>query len=198
MKKIFVDKFQIQKQIVQILFINVIIKFFYFTVSLATIIASVNSATFYYDANSFTGTTYVWNDGNNPVYAEGSYNVGTGANGDGKYYWGSNLINNVETPFFGFRYTEDAPDGYTADQVGFFAYLRGDRTNIRFTVRGGGGIGFRTHSSSGGFTGLIAESLHSFSLGGLFTFGDGESNNLAYTIGISRNNTATNPSRLQE
>jgi outer membrane protein insertion porin family len=28
---------------------------------------------------------------------------------------------------------------------------------------------------------------------GLFTFGDGESNNLAYTIGISRNNTATNP-----
>ncbi len=27
----------------------------------------------------------------------------------------------------------------------------------------------------------------------LFTFGDGESNNLAYTIGISRNNTATNP-----
>ncbi|MDP2686471.1 MAG: POTRA domain-containing protein [Aequorivita sp.] len=28
---------------------------------------------------------------------------------------------------------------------------------------------------------------------GLFTFGDGFSNNLAYTIGISRNNTATNP-----
>ena len=28
---------------------------------------------------------------------------------------------------------------------------------------------------------------------GLFTFGDGVSNNLAYTIGISRNNTATNP-----
>lgn len=28
---------------------------------------------------------------------------------------------------------------------------------------------------------------------GLFTFGDGHSNNLAYTIGISRNNTATNP-----
>jgi len=28
---------------------------------------------------------------------------------------------------------------------------------------------------------------------GLFTFGDGQSNNLAYTIGISRNNTATNP-----
>ena len=28
---------------------------------------------------------------------------------------------------------------------------------------------------------------------GLFTFGDGASNNLAYTIGISRNNTATNP-----
>lgn len=28
---------------------------------------------------------------------------------------------------------------------------------------------------------------------GLFTFGDGYSNNLAYTVGISRNNTATNP-----
>ena len=28
---------------------------------------------------------------------------------------------------------------------------------------------------------------------GLFTFGDGSSNNLAYTIGLSRNNTATNP-----
>ena len=28
---------------------------------------------------------------------------------------------------------------------------------------------------------------------GLFTFGDGYSNNLAYTIGITRNNTATNP-----
>ena len=27
----------------------------------------------------------------------------------------------------------------------------------------------------------------------MFTFGDGASNNLAYTIGISRNNTATNP-----
>ncbi len=28
---------------------------------------------------------------------------------------------------------------------------------------------------------------------GLFTFGDGQSNNLAYTIGLSRNNTSTNP-----
>ena len=28
---------------------------------------------------------------------------------------------------------------------------------------------------------------------GLFTFGDGSSNNLSYTIGLSRNNTATNP-----
>ena len=28
---------------------------------------------------------------------------------------------------------------------------------------------------------------------GLFTFGDGYSNNLAYTVGLSRNNTATNP-----
>lgn len=28
---------------------------------------------------------------------------------------------------------------------------------------------------------------------GLFTFGDGQSNNLAYTIGISRNNTSANP-----
>jgi len=68
----------------------------------------------------------------------------------------------------------------------------------RFNITGGSvGIAKRLKWPDDFFTLSNAISYQHYNLKnyntGLFTFGDGESNNLAYTIGISRNNTATNP-----
>ena len=82
-------------------------------------------------------------------------------------------------------------------------YLFNPRTNDvdkdrRFLITGGSiGIAKRLKWPDDFFTLSQAVSYQHYNLKnyntGLFTFGDGESNNLAYTIGISRNNTATNP-----
>ena len=68
----------------------------------------------------------------------------------------------------------------------------------RFLITGGAvGLAKRLKWPDDFFTLSHAVSYQHYNLKnyntGLFTFGDGESNNLAYTIGISRNNTATNP-----
>ena len=68
----------------------------------------------------------------------------------------------------------------------------------RFLITGGS-VGFakRLQWPDDYFTFSQALSFQHYNLKnyntGLFTFGDGYSNNLAYTIGLSRNNTATNP-----
>ena len=70
--------------------------------------------------------------------------------------------------------------------------------NRSFLITGGSiGIAKRLQWPDDYFTLSQAISYQHYNLQnyntGLFTFGDGYSNNLAYTIGISRNNTATNP-----
>lgn len=68
----------------------------------------------------------------------------------------------------------------------------------RFLITGGSvGLAKRLQWPDDYFTLSQAVSFQHYNLKnyntGLFTFGDGYSNNLAYTLGISRNNTATNP-----
>jgi len=68
----------------------------------------------------------------------------------------------------------------------------------RFLITGGSlGLAKRLKWPDDYFTLSHAVSYQHYNLKnyntGLFTFGDGQSNNLAYTVGISRNNTATNP-----
>tara|TARA_R110001632_G_scaffold190069_2_gene310652 strand:- start:3306 stop:5882 length:2577 start_codon:yes stop_codon:yes gene_type:complete len=70
--------------------------------------------------------------------------------------------------------------------------------NRRFLITGGSlGLAKRLHWPDRNFTLSHAISFQHFDLrnytSGLFTFGNGSSENLAYTIGISRDNTATNP-----
>ncbi|PHS67692.1 MAG: outer membrane protein assembly factor BamA [Flavobacterium sp.] len=68
----------------------------------------------------------------------------------------------------------------------------------RFLITGGSvGLAKRLKWPDDYFTLSHAVSYQHYNLKnyntGLFTFGDGQSNNLAYTIGLTRNNTATNP-----
>ncbi len=68
----------------------------------------------------------------------------------------------------------------------------------RFLITGGSlGLAKRLKWPDDYFTLSHAISFQHYNLKnyntGLFTFGDGQSNNLAYTVGLSRNNTATNP-----
>jgi outer membrane protein insertion porin family len=70
--------------------------------------------------------------------------------------------------------------------------------NQRFLITGGSvGLAKRLKWPDDYFTLSQAISFQHYNLKNyntqLFTFGDGYSNNLAYTFGISRNNTATNP-----
>ncbi|TXD70685.1 outer membrane protein assembly factor BamA [Aequorivita lipolytica] len=74
---------------------------------------------------------------------------------------------------------------------------RADKTRS-FTITGGSvGLAKKVKWPDDYFVWSNAISFQHYNLNnyntGLFTFGDGYSNNLAYTIGISRNNTATNP-----
>lgn len=71
-------------------------------------------------------------------------------------------------------------------------------TDRSFTITGGSlGLAKKVKWPDDYFVWSNALSFQHYNLNnyntGLFTFGDGYSNNLAYTIGISRNNTATNP-----
>ncbi len=82
-------------------------------------------------------------------------------------------------------------------------YAQGNRTadidkSRRFLVTGGSiGIAKRLNWPDNYFTLSQSVSMQHINLKnfnrGLFTFGDGYSNNLSYTIGLNRNNTAINP-----
>ncbi len=78
-----------------------------------------------------------------------------------------------------------------------FAAREADRDRSFLITGGSVGIAKRLKWPDDYFTLSQAVSFQHYNLKnyntGLFTFGDGYSNNLAYTIGISRNNTATNP-----
>ncbi|HLW31736.1 MAG TPA: POTRA domain-containing protein [Aequorivita sp.] len=81
----------------------------------------------------------------------------------------------------------------------YYDYARRTADKSRsFTITGGSvGLAKKIKWPDDYFVWSNAISFQHYSLSnyntGLFTFGDGYSNNLAYTIGISRNNTATNP-----
>ncbi len=81
----------------------------------------------------------------------------------------------------------------------FFDFRQRDVDKSRkFLITGGSiGVAKRLKWPDDFFTLSQAISFQHFNLKnyntGLFTFGDGVSNNLAYTIGLSRNNTSTNP-----
>ena len=81
----------------------------------------------------------------------------------------------------------------------FYDYSRRRADKSRsFTITGGSiGLAKKVKWPDDYFVWSNAISFQHYSLSnyntGLFTFGDGHSNNLAYTIGISRNNTTINP-----
>src|SRR5690606_3330581 len=81
----------------------------------------------------------------------------------------------------------------------FYDYNRRRADKSRsFTITGGSlGLAKKVKWPDDYFVWSNAISFQHYNLNnyntGLFTFGDGYSNNLAYTVGISRNNTATNP-----
>ena len=81
----------------------------------------------------------------------------------------------------------------------FYDYSRRRADKSRsFTITGGSiGLAKKVKWPDDYFVWSNALSFQHYSLSnyntGLFTFGDGHSNNLAYTIGISRNNTSVNP-----
>lgn len=81
----------------------------------------------------------------------------------------------------------------------YYDFTTGDVDKERkFLITGGSiGIAKRLTVPDDYFTLSQAISFQHYNLKnyntGLFTFGDGFANNLAYTIGLSRNNTATNP-----
>ncbi len=81
----------------------------------------------------------------------------------------------------------------------FYDYSRRDADKSRsFTITGGSvGLAKKVKWPDDYFVWSNAVSFQHYNLNnyntGLFTFGDGYSNNLAYTIGISRNNTTVNP-----
>ena len=81
----------------------------------------------------------------------------------------------------------------------FYDYRNRQADKSRSFLITGGSVGFakRLKWPDDYFTLSQAISFQHYNLKnyntGLFTFGDGYSNNFAYTIGLSRNNTATNP-----
>lgn len=81
----------------------------------------------------------------------------------------------------------------------FYDYTRRNADKSRsFTITGGSvGLAKKVKWPDDYFVWSNAVSFQHYNLSnyntGLFTFGDGYSNNLAYTIGISRNNTTVNP-----
>ncbi len=86
---------------------------------------------------------------------------------------------------------------HTVQNLYDFNKRRADKTKS-FTITGGSvGLAKKIKWPDDYFVWSNAISFQHYDLNnyntGLFTFGDGVSNNLAYTIGISRNNTATNP-----
>jgi outer membrane protein insertion porin family len=102
-------------------------------------------------------------------------------------------------PWLGGRKPVQLSTSFSHTIQNFYDYnnRRADKSRS-FTITGGSvGLAKKVKWPDDYFVWSNAISFQHYNLNnyntGLFTFGDGSSNNLAYTIGISRNNTATNP-----
>ncbi|HBC04025.1 MAG TPA: outer membrane protein assembly factor BamA, partial [Aequorivita sp.] len=102
-------------------------------------------------------------------------------------------------PWLGGRKPVQLSTSFSHTIQNFYDYnnRRADKSRS-FTITGGSvGLAKKVKWPDDYFVWSNAISFQHYNLNnyntGLFTFGDGYSNNLAYTIGISRNNTATNP-----
>ncbi len=102
-------------------------------------------------------------------------------------------------PWLGGRKPVQLSTSFSHTIQNFYDYSnrRADKTRS-FTITGGSvGLAKKVKWPDDYFVWSNAISFQHYNLNnyntGLFTFGDGYSNNLAYTIGISRNNTASNP-----
>ncbi|KJJ40107.1 BamA/OMP85 family outer membrane protein [Aequorivita vladivostokensis] len=102
-------------------------------------------------------------------------------------------------PWLGGRKPVQLSTSFSHTIQNFYDYSnrRADKSRS-FTITGGSvGLAKKVKWPDDYFVWSNAISFQHYNLNnyntGLFTFGDGYSNNLAYTIGISRNNTATNP-----
>ncbi len=102
-------------------------------------------------------------------------------------------------PWLGGRKPVQLSTSFSHTIQNFYDYnnRRADKSRS-FTITGGSvGLAKKVKWPDDYFVWSNAISFQHYNLNnyntGLFTFGDGYSNNLAYTVGISRNNTATNP-----
>ncbi|MGO3181349.1 MAG: BamA/OMP85 family outer membrane protein [Aequorivita sp.] len=102
-------------------------------------------------------------------------------------------------PWLGGRKPVQLSTSFSHTIQNFYDYnnRRADKSRS-FTITGGSvGLAKKVKWPDDYFVWSNALSFQHYNLNnyntGLFTFGDGHSNNLAYTVGISRNNTATNP-----
>ena len=102
-------------------------------------------------------------------------------------------------PWLGGRKPVQLSTSFSHTIQNFYDYnnRRADKSRS-FTITGGSvGLAKKVKWPDDYFVWSNAVSFQHYNLNnyntGLFTFGNGYSNNLAYTIGISRNNTATNP-----
>ena len=102
-------------------------------------------------------------------------------------------------PWLGGRKPVQLSTSFSHTIQNFYDYSNRQADKSRsFTITGGSiGLAKKVKWPDDYFVWSNALSFQHYNLNnyntGLFTFGDGYSNNLAYTIGISRNNTATNP-----
>ncbi len=116
----------------------------------------------------------------------------------GSTYYQSYSLNIIE-PWLGGKKPIQLSTSFShTKQYYYDFYARNVDRGRSFLITGGSvGLAKRLQWPDDHFVLSNAISYQHYSLSnyntGLFTFGDGYSNNLAYTIGISRNNTGTNP-----
>src|SRR5690606_21425323 len=113
-------------------------------------------------------------------------------------YFKTYSLSLTEPSLCGWKYVQLSTSFSYTIQI-FYEYHNRPAVKSRsFTITGGSvGLAKKVKWPDDYFVWSNAISFQHYNLNnyntGLFTFGDGSSNNLAYTIGISRNNTATNP-----
>lgn len=116
----------------------------------------------------------------------------------GSSYYQSYGLNIVE-PWFGGKKPVQLSTSFSHTKQFDYNYYSNDVDRSKYFLITGGSIGLakRLQWPDDHFVLSNAISFQHYSLSnyntGLFTFGDGHSNNLAYTIGISRDNRGTNP-----
>lgn len=116
----------------------------------------------------------------------------------GSTYYQSYSMSIVE-PWFGGKKPVQLSTSFSHTKQYYYDFYSRDVDRSRSFLITGGSVGLakRLQWPDDHFVLSNSISYQHYSLSnyntGLFTFGDGQSNNLAYTIGISRDNTGTNP-----